>query len=526
MSVFASAHLHRGVPETLGVLLRRTAERFGPRLAVTDTAGRDRTYQQLIDRGARLANALRGLGIRPGDRVAAMLEDRTESVEVYVGAALAGCVLVHVNARNTAAELEHVLGNSSATALVHTEGVTAAVEGLGSTPDLAAIIGIGGVGRGVAYERLLAEASPRPPAETREPEDIAILAYTSGTTGRPKAAMVSHRAVVNCARVSPYYYGLPPGSRTAYSASMSFVGTVWAQILPTLWLGGTVDLLGRLDAEAWVARIAKTGAAFTYVSSPRVAEFTEQVVLHPDVLASLRVVMHSGSAAPRQQLAALRDAVGPRLRETYGTTEIVGCVSSTLPHDYSEDCPADDLLASVGCPLPSANALILDEDGAPLGPGQQGNVLVDSDSMFSGYWGDPAKTKSAFRDGWFRTEDLGYRDEAGFLYIVGRTAELIVSGGANVWPTEVERVIQGLPGVKQVAVFGLPHDRWGETVAAAVVPQPGHIVTEESVITHARRELAGYKKPTRVFLVSDLPVNASQKLDRLALRAQFEAGEN
>lgn len=527
MSGAAIARSYHRAPETLGIVLRRAAERFGPRTAVIDPSGRDRTYRQLIERGARLANALRGLGIKPGDRVAAMLEDRAESVEVYVGFALAGVVLVHVNARNTAAELDHVLANSSAIALMYTDGVAPVVDDVDGGSALVATIGIGGgrVRGSLDYEDLLADASSRIPLDARAAEDIAVLAYTSGTTGRPKAAMVSHRAIVNCMRVSPYYYGLPPGSRMAYSASMSFVGTVWAQILPTLWLGGTVDLLGRIDADAWVCRMVKTRAAFTYVASPRIAEFTEQVLLRPQVRESLRVVMHSGSSAPRQQLAALHDAVGSRLREMYGSTEIVGCVSSTRPDHYCGDFGADDLLASVGQALPSANVLIVDEHGAPRGPGEHGHIIVDSDSMFSGYWDDPTKTESALRDGWFHTADIGYQDAAGFLYIAGRTAELIVSGGANVYPAEVERVIQTHPGVDQVAVFGLPSDRWGETVAAAVVPNFDHSVTEQSVIAHASRELAGYKKPTKVFLVAELPMNASQKLDRVALRARFEAGD-
>jgi long-chain acyl-CoA synthetase len=513
----------RGQAETVGGMLRACGRRFAGRLAVTDGAGRDRTYAQLLDRGARFANVLLGLGVSPGDRVAAMLEDRTEAVEVYAGTMLAGCVLVHVSARYTAAEVAHLLRDSDARVLVHTAGVAAVAAEAAAAAELRVVLSIGDQDAHGALdlESALAAASAVPPAERREPEDLAILAYTSGTTGRPKAAMVSHRSVVGCARVAPYYYGLDPGSRIAFAASFSFVGTVWAQVFPALWMGGTADILGRVDGDQWVERIASTGAAFTYVSSPRIPEFMAALRRRPAALGSLRTVMHSGSAAPRGLLAELFELVGDRLTEHWGATEVVGSLTATRPGDHGRGGRAEDIFSSVGRPLPTADVVVVDSDGNRVGPGVAGELLVQSDTMFSGYWRAPEKNASAFRDGWFRTADVGYRDPAGYVYLVGRSSELIVSGGANVYPAEIERVIQELDAVEHVGVFGLPHERWGETVVAAVVTRPGASITQDEVIAHCARQLAGYKKPTRVLFVDGLPTNASQKLDRRLLRAQF-----
>jgi acyl-CoA synthetase (AMP-forming)/AMP-acid ligase II len=518
-----NATMRRASHGTIGDLIRAAGRRFPDRLAVTDGRGNQRTYAQLLDRAGRLANTLRGLGAQPGERVAAMLEDRCEAVEVYAGIALAGCVAVHVNARHTAPELAHVLTDSGARLLVHTPGVTAVVAAATAAAPVASIIGIdptGDIGC-LDYETALAAAAAAVPEERRHADDLAILAYTSGTTGRPKGALVAHSSVVGCARVAPYYYGIEPGSRVTYSASFSFIGTVWAQVFPTLWMGGTVDILGRADAGEWVDRLAATGSAFTYVSSPRIPEFTEALRERPEALKTLAAVMHSGSAAPRSRVLELYDLIGPRLREHWGTTEVVGSLTATRPGDYGPDSAAEDIFTSVGRPLPSAEVKVVGADGAAAGPGVVGELLVRSDTMFGGYWRAPEKDAEAFRDGWFATSDLGSIDAAGYVYLAGRSADLIVSGGANVYPAEVERVIQDMPAVAQVAVFGLPHQRWGETVVAAVIARPGAAVTENDVIAHCAAQLAGYKKPTRVLLVDALPVNASQKLDRKALRVTY-----
>jgi long-chain acyl-CoA synthetase len=509
--------------ETLGGFIRAAGRRFADRLAVTDSSGTSRSYAQLLERGARLANVLRGLGAQPGDRVAAMLEDRAEAVEVYMGVMLAGCVLVHVSARYAAPEVMHLLDDAAVRILIHTAGVAEVAADAAARVGLRGVISFGAasVPGAVEFEAALLAASAVPPSEARSPDDLAILAYTSGTTGRPKAAMISHRSVLGCMRVAPYYYRLDPGSRMAFSASFSFVGTVWAQVLPALWMGGTVDVLGRIDADEWVDRIATTRAAFTYVSSPRVGEFTAAIRSRQDAIRSLTTIMHSGSAAPRQLLIDLFDVVGGRLTEHWGSTEVVGSLTATRPSDYEAISAADDVFSSVGRPLPTAEVIILAEDGEPAAPGEPGELLVRSDSMFSGYWHAPEKNATALRDGWLRTADVGYRDPAGYLYLVGRSAELIVSGGANVYPAEVERVIQGLDAVEHVAVFGLPHERWGETVAAAVVRRPGMSLTQEEIARYCAHQLAGYKKPTQVFFVESLPTNASQKLDRNALRARY-----
>lgn len=521
-----------GRVNTVGEMLAAACTRHRDRVAIAHGA-RQLTYGALFDRASRFAHALRALGVAPNERVAAFMTDGLESVEVFVGCALAGVTLVPVNARFLAGEATHVVHDSHATVLVYTTSlgeIAAQIDGL---DDLRAVIAIGDGQRlasAHAYESLVAAArgsTSRDPAglPAVTPDDIAIIGYTSGTTGFPKGARCSHRAVTTCTRLVPYVQGMVTNGAGTFIGSFSFVSALWGILYPHLWTGATLRLADPADPAAWIDHMVRDRCTYTWVPSPLVRYFRDEMAQRPEILSRLNTVVHTGSKVPREFLVSLVDVIGPRLVETWGLTESVGPLSATTRADFAE-AGAGDVFASVGRAVPTAQLALLGPDGTIVSgrPGE-GELLARADTMFSGYLGVADDDPEMWVDGWFRTGDVGRIDDEGYVYIEDRSKDVIVSGGMNVYPAEVEMALATLPGVVECAVFAVSDDRWGETVAAAVVVTPDSGLSDAAIVDHVRARLASYKKPTRVFFLDALPRNASMKVQKRVLRAMFdEAG--
>jgi acyl-CoA synthetase (AMP-forming)/AMP-acid ligase II len=501
--------------ETVGGVLAASLRRAGNRVALR-AHGQLRTHAELLANARRLANALAGKGVRPGDRVALMVSDRVEAVEAYVGCFLGGFVAVHVNDRLAPPEVEAILADADVRAFGHTADLADKVAG--SRADL--VFGIGGAG----WPALLDSGSTRDPRVARAPDDLAIIGYTSGTTGRPKGVMHSQLSMLRTLRHMPVHFDLRPGSRCAMTGTLSFVAGLWGVVLPHLYLGGEVSFLAGLPPDEWFARMLAEGSNFTYVPTPLAGAFVEQAHRHPAVLRTLRSALHSGSQLPPQTVRALVEAIGGRFAETYGMTETGAPVTRTEDADWTAGCRADDVYASTGRPVHIAEVAILGPGGAALPPGGTGEIAVRSDTQFAGYFNRPALTARSVVDGWLRTGDIGHLDGAGYLYITDRAKDMIVSGGMNVYPAEVEAALAGVPGLAEIAVIGVPHERWGETVVAVAVAGDPHL-DEAALIEIARQRLASYKKPTRVVFIDTLPRTASLKIDKPELRRRWAAGE-
>ena len=508
--------------DTLGSILHKACLRYGDRVAIVGRDG-SRTYSQLLERGSRLANALRGLGLKPGDHVAALLEDTVTAFETYVGCALGGFPIVHVNDRLVAREVDFILGDSDAKALVHTDGRTETVDALESRANLQHVVTIGtNRPKGAHdYEDLLAKASSVTPNDERQPEDLAILGYTSGTTGFPKGSMASHRAVVGCIRLIPFAYRLPMYGRCAFTGTLSFVSGIWGVILPHLYMGGTVHFLFPYTIDSWVDHMITHRSTFTYAPSPLVPGFVEVGSKRREVLTHLESVLHSASPLPPSHARALVDLIGERYVEVWGMTETVAPLTGTSRADWRGAHGADDIFASVGRPLATASVRVVDSAGNTLPIGETGELVTRADTMFSGYYNNPEKTAEVLRDGEYFTGDIGRTDAGGYVYVTDRAKDMIISGGMNIYPVEVESVLVQVPGVAEVAVIGAPDDKWGETVVAVVVAKKDVPVSEESIIEAAKKNLASYKKPTRVVFVDALPRNASMKVQKHILRDQI-----
>ncbi len=482
------------------------------RVALHEPGGRSVTYAQLDERADRLAQALLGSGLALGDRVGIWLGNRIEYLETYIACAKAGLVVVPVNIRFTADEARYVLEDAGARALVHEESVAGPVAELGLDRELRPCLTIDGPS--ATFEPFLAAGSATPPPEPA-PDDLFVIGYTSGTTGFPKGAELTHRSITHLGLTNAVSCRYTLGSTQVFGLSLSFTATVPAHILPHLAVGGTTILQAHWDTEAMIAEIARHRADFVIVPAPPIPEFAELARRDPGAVASLRSVLHSASKAPAEHLEDLVDAIGPRLVEGWGMTENSGgLLTATTEQDYLDRRPG--IFASAGRAVPGTLVRLEDEAGTPLphDGSTVGQLVARSGSVARGYWRRPDASEATFGGGWYRTGDLGTVDPDGYVSIMDRRADLIVSGGMNVYPSEIERVLSGIDGVIECAVVGVPHQRWGQTPVAFVVA-PGR--TGDELLDRCRRSLAGYKLPSRVVLCDALPRNASGKIVRSAL---------
>jgi acyl-CoA synthetase (AMP-forming)/AMP-acid ligase II len=485
--------------------------------------GESRTYAQVHRRANRIGHALLGAGLRQGDRVAVWSDDCVEYLETYMGAARAGLVVVPINNRLTAEEARFIAHDSEARCLMVSDRLAPLADEAFSQSDFALVAAYGGerpLGATPFEDLLLGAAQSEPPRPSDE--DLFVIAYTSGTTGFPKGAMLTHRSVKNIARMNTVSYHLPLASVAAYTGSMSFTATVCAFGMSHLYVGGSMVLLGKWDPERAVDMVVRNRANFVYVPTPGIPDFCAALGKQPAALDSLTTVFHSASKASPEMLRLLVQTAGPRFVEGWGMTEISGgIVTATTARDVSGECGALDFFRSVGRATADAAIEVVDENRVPIAHdgATEGELAVRTAALMKGYWNRPEATDRVISDGWYYTGDLGSIDPEGYIYVSERRSDLIVSGGMNVYPSEVEAVIAKLSGVADVAVVGVPHERYGQTVAAAVVTRPGISLSAEDIVAHCRQHLASYKKPTIVRFTDELPKTVSQKVKRGAVRS-------
>lgn len=508
----------------VGDLVALGARRHPARVALRDSSGRERRYAELDERTTRLANALIGLGLTRGDRIAAWMSDSFEYVEVYLAAAKAGLIVCPINSRLVAAEAVHLLSDAGARALIWSPDLDEKVAELdvGVWDDLIPVCTAAtSVRAALDYETILSGAATGFPGALPVPEDVLILGYTSGTSGRPKGAMLTHGGIVSIARQNAFAFRLSAYPEWALTGSMAFVSVVPAHVLCALRMGGTVNIMGKWDPDSLLHLIRTRRANFAYIPSPLLQDVTQRLDRDRAAWASLTSVLHSASKADPAHLAALHAVVGTRLVEGWGMTEHSGgLATATSSNDYLDVGPRAEIFGTVGRAATDVDIRVVDEAGDELPHDGEtlGELLIASPALMSGYWGDTGATDAVLRDGWYRTGDIGSISADGYVRISERRTDLIVSGGANVYPTEVELCIAGIPGVREVAVVGAPHPRWGQSVIAMVVRDAGAGVTEQLVVERCRQQLAGFKKPSRVFFLDALPRTTSLKVARGELR--------
>ena len=511
--------------DQIGPLLTNAAAQHPTRTALKTRDGFHVTYAQLDERTTRLANALLDAGFAPGERIAAWLGTCPQYFELYFAVAKAGLVLVPVNSLFTQHEASYQVEDSGAVAMFHPEDRTVEAEKLSAEHGLRRLFALGDWNDADSdYERFLASGGTDLPPLPDE-EALLVLSYTSGTTGRPKGAMVTHRSLKNTTRNHAHSYRTPQGSVLVYYANMSFVATVLGLMMSHVFVRGTIVMATDVTSpEQALDVIGEEGGTFTFVASPWLPGMTDYARQHPQKWQQMRSFVHSASKAPAAQLQRWADVVGHRFLEGWGMSEGSGSLFTvTDVDDVVKGSRAQDLFASTGRACIDVVVKVVDADGTTLPTDGEtiGELVVRSPALVAGYWNNEEATRKSFRDGWFFTGDLGTIDEEGYVYVTERRTDLIVSGGMNVYPSEIEYCIAELDDVAEVAVVGTPHERWGESPVAFVVPREGSGLTAEAVVEHCGTYLARFKRPSEVHFLSELPRNASQKVLRRVLREKL-----
>ena len=511
-----------GIATTADLIAIRAKE-HGDRPAVT-FEGRTLTYAELDRRSERVAAALAAEGVGRAERVACLAHNSPAHFELLFACAKLGAVFVPVNWRLAPAELAGVLDDSTARLLVCSGDLLPGLEKVRhDLPRLDRVVVLGDEyeawldtgGEGAVTDR---------PADVG-PDDVALQMYTSGTTGRPKGVMLANRNLWSVVPITEEW-GLQTESVVMVCMPLFHLsGMGWS--LPTFYQGGHVVLLADPDPVAILDAIPRYGVTDT-LFVPALIQF---LLGHPSMagadVSSLQTVYYGGSPITEETLLAALDRFGCSFVQLYGLTECAGLATHLAAADHDPGGPRAHLLRSIGLPAGRIEVRVVDPgSGAEQPAGEVGEIWVRSGGVMAGYWNQPEATAEVIDgEGWLRTGDAAYRDSDGYLFIYDRVKDMIVSGGENVFPAEVENALHSHPAVGDVAVIGVPDERWGETIKAVVVPAPGADVVEAELIVFAREHLAHYKCPTSVDVVEALPRNATGKILKRQLREPYWEGQ-
>ncbi|MCL4106641.1 UNVERIFIED_CONTAM: hypothetical protein GTU68_009775 [Idotea baltica] len=476
---------------------------------------RDRrfTFLQLNQRCNRTANSLLAQGVKRGDRVATLLKNGIEFIETYYAIAKIGAVMVPVNWRLVVSEITYILNDSGAIALIYDDDFDSAVEQLESekTNDNQATA----PRFALDYNDLTREASADEPTISAGDDDLLFIMYTSGTTGHPKGVMHSHTGVLWSSLTSMSTSDMRGDDRFLLPMPMFHVGCLMPVSL-LVHRGAAGIIMRDVDIDLMFKAIEQEQVSIT-MSVPALLQFMliSPQREHSD-MSSIRWIATGASPVPLSLLKQYDD-IGIALHQAYGLTESCGPGTLLLSHD------APNKPGSCGKPQMHTLARVVTDDGLDVAADntQVGELILGGEHMMLGYWNNPEATAEAMRDGWLYTGDLCTIDEDGFITICDRKKDMIISGGENIYPAELENALAGCPEVQEAAVIGIPSEKWGETPLAIVVPSAGCQPTPESLKAYCKTNLAGYKVPQLYKLVDALPRNASGKLLKPQLREQF-----
>ncbi|HVW32357.1 MAG TPA: AMP-binding protein [Acidimicrobiia bacterium] len=499
-------------------LMRRSAVFHADRDAVIHGAGR-LTFAQAWSRGVQLANGLLALGLRPGDRVGVLEDNCLSAADAFIGLGAANLVRVPLYPRNSRPAHAHMLGHTGCRALLVTPAYAGAVAGLAD--EVAGLEHV--IVRDDGYQTWLAAQSTVDPDPPISPDDWYVIRHTAGTTGLPKGVAYSHHAWLAAGR--DWFYAWPPvevGDRCLHVGPISHASGYF--FVPTWLSGGTNVMMDHFDAGECLDVMERERIGYLFAAPTMVADLAR----HPgagDRDWSALKVLNVGGAPISDDTARLAHAVfGDALWQVYGQTEAVP-VTMMSAKEWFSAVEGSNPLRSAGRPLPFAALEVVDEDGRFLPLGEIGEIALCCDGQMVGFWEDETATKERLVDNWVLTGDMGRVDTNGYLYIMDRKHDMIVSGGFNIWPAELENAIAEHPAVLEAAVFAVPDDHWGETPLAVCSIAGGAAVTDGEIIALCRDRLGSYKKPSTVVFTTDpLPRTPVGKLDRKALREPYWAG--
>ncbi len=504
-------------------LIRRAFATHADRPAISSGA-HALTYAQVADRSYRLVNALRDRGIQPGDRVATLAPNNVTSLELMTGLALGGYARTALHAMNSGDAHREMLEASGARVLFTTREFAERFHAeLATIAALEYVVVLGADhDDALDYEKMLAASDPTDVRVPVNGDTILHLAYSSGSTGTPRASVHTHESWM--AVTADHAIMLPRvTSDDVYLAAAPLTHAASTVLYLLLGRGASIQILEHFDPADALRLIERERCSLTVMVPTMLAA----LATHPDVatfdLSSMRAIVYAGAPISAATARAAQHALGDVLFQTYGQSECLP-VSCLTPADHALGVATDErILTSAGRPCLDARLKIVDDAGEPVGPGHVGEILVSTRGQMRGIYGDPiATTERITADGFVRTNDIGYLDDRGLLFVVDRKNDMIISGGFNIWPAEIETALLRHPDVVEAIAIGIPHPRWGETPVAIVVTREDSAASADELIELCKTEIGSMKKPTEILLRTEpLPRNEFGKLSRRALREQF-----
>ena len=481
------------------------------RKTLIKTGERSISGEQLAADVGRFAGALSSLGVRPGDRVAVQVEKSYENVLLYLATLQAGAVYLPLNTAYQAQEVKYFLGDASPRVFVCTPQRAFELRRVGTECGVEQVLTQGTQADGSFVEQTQ-RAAPLAAIVQRAPDDLASICYTSGTTGRSKGAMITHGNLLSNAETLVQLWGFTNEDVLLHALPLYHIHGLFVALHCALLSGATMLLQPKFDARSALHDLEQ---ATVMMGVPTFyTRLLSEPELDPAAVRNVRLFVSGSAPLLAETFNEFEQRTGQRILERYGMTETQMIASNPL---HGERRPG-----TVGLPLPDVSVRIADDNGSPVARGEIGIVEVKGPNVCKGYWNMPEKTAAEIRaDGHFITGDMGQLETDGYLRLVGRAKDLIISGGLNVYPKEIEEAIDALDGVIESAVFAIPHPDFGEAVAAAVTLKPGAALTSEAIIATLRAQLATFKTPKVVYIVDELPRNAMSKVQKNVLRERY-----
>jgi long-chain acyl-CoA synthetase len=488
--------------ETLGSYMKK-AFRTYPNKTAVKFYGETMTYQELRIRSCRLANGIRSYHLKKGDRVAVLMSNRPEHVESDCAAALGGFIKVPLNYRLHPRELSYMIQDSGAKLLIGEKEFIHKVD-----------VDIPKLEVGEKYEGwLLRQSEDYPKAEVQE-DDVFAIMYTSGTTGRPKGGMLSHRNMIAGALSLAFACEVTAEDTIGHVAPLTHGSNFLSHIA---WLFGLTQVVfNQFNPKEFIGDVEKEQVTILFLVPTMINLMIQDRDFDPAQLEHVKSINMAGSPIAAVKLQKALNLLGPKFVQTYGQVEAPMAITTMPRHELSAR------LESCGKTGPFVEAKVVDENGEEAAPGTAGEVICRGSLVMKGYWNNPGATLETIQNGWLHTGDIGWMDEEGYLHLVDRKKDVVISGGMNIYPREIEEVLNQHDGVKETCVIGVPDNKWGERVIAYVVRNGAVQVDEQELMKLCGEHLAGFKKPKELYMVEELPKSSYGKILKRTLREHYK----
>jgi acyl-CoA synthetase (AMP-forming)/AMP-acid ligase II len=489
------------------------------------------TYRQLDERVNRLANALIGRGLRKGDRVGILMKNGHEYIETDFALSKTGLVRVALNYRLGIKDHAYVINDSDSNALIFSQDFAGDVAAMRDhLPSVEKYICVENKNGGqldediLHYEEMLAASAPDDPGIEINEEDLHQLTYTSGTTGNPKGVMISEKAWSSTTINILLNYG--PITEKDVILNLQQLSHGAGYFVMPFFIRGATNVLIDFEPSRVFETVQNEGVTMIKLVPVMLYKLLDAYPLQTYDLSSLKQIIYGGSPISRPRLVQALDVFGEKLSQLYGQAEVPMCLTTLSREDHRIEGTEEEIkrLESAGKPCTNVEIKIVDDDGKELGFGEKGEVAARGEHIMTGYWKMPEATAETLKDGWVYTGDMGYMDSKGFVFLVDRKKDVIISGGFNIFPAEVEKIIITHPNVQEASVIGVPDDNWGEAVKAFVVLKPGTAATAEEIISFCKEGGLGFRAPKSIDFIDEIPRNPYGKVDKNRLREPYWEG--